>query len=98
MKRKPERTSLNSEGDFYVEKDTCLHCCVPASEVPELIGFDDASGCYFKRQPQTPEELERAVEAVWMSCVEALRYAGEDPAILERLRARGCKPQCDALR
>lgn len=61
------------------------------------MGLDEATGCYFKRQPQTPEEIEHAIEAVWVSCVEALRYAGSDPAILERLRAKGCKSQSDVL-
>lgn len=92
-----ERTPLNAEGDFYVEKDTCITCAAPEHEAPELMSHDEETGCYFKRQPETPEELEHAIEAVWVSCVEALRYAGNDPAILERLRAKGCKSQCDAL-
>lgn len=96
-RRKPERTPLNAEGDFYVEKDTCLICMAPEHEAPELMGYDKGTGCYFKRQPATPEELEHAIEAVWVSCVEALRYAGNDPVILERLRAKGCASQGDAL-
>jgi ferredoxin len=96
-KRTPERTPLNAEGDFYVEKDMCLACMAPESEAPELMGFDQETGCYFERQPQTPEESEHAMEAIRYSCIEALRYAGNDPAILERLRSKGCKSQCDAL-
>lgn len=92
-----ERTPLNAKGDFYVEKDTCLICLAPESEAPELMGYDEETGCYFKRQPRTPEELGHAIEAVWVSCVAALRYAGDDPVILERLRAKGCEAQCDAL-
>ena len=92
-----ERTPLNAEGDFYVEKDTCLTCMAPHLEAPELLGLDEATGCYFRRQPQSPEELEHAIEAVSVSCVEALRYAGDDPEILERLRAKGCKSQSDVL-
>lgn len=96
-KTKFERTLLNAEGDFYVVKDTCLTCTAPHHEAPELMGLDEATGCYFRRQPQTHEELEHAIEAVWVSCVEALRYAGSDPEILERLRAKGCKSQSDVL-
>jgi hypothetical protein len=92
-----ERTPLNAEGDFYVVKDTCLSCTAPHHEAPELLGLDEEIGCYFRRQPQTPEELTHAVEAVWVSCVEALRYSGNDPEILERLRAKGCKSQSDVL-
>jgi hypothetical protein len=69
----------------------------PEHEAPELIGYEEGSGCYFKQQPQTADELDHAIEAVWNSCVEALRYAGHDPVILERLRAKGCKSQSDAL-
>ena len=96
-KTKPERTPLNSEGDFYVMKDTCITCLAPEHEAPELIGLDEATGCYFSRQPRTPEELEHAIEAVHASCVAALRYAGSDTEILERLRAKGEKSQCDML-
>jgi hypothetical protein len=93
----PERTPLNAEGDFYVEKDTCLICMAPEHEAPELMGYDEETGCYFKRQPQTPEELKHAIEAVSVSCVAALRYSGTDAMILERLRAKGCASECDEL-
>jgi hypothetical protein len=92
-----ERTPLNAEGDFYVVKDCCITCMTPHHEAPELMGMDEATGCYFRRQPQTAEEIGHAIEAVRVSCVEALRYAGNDPKILERLRAKGCKSQSDVL-
>jgi hypothetical protein len=92
-----ERTSLNAEGDFYVMKDTCITCMAPHHEAPELMGLDEETGCYFMRQPQTAEEIGHAVEAIRVSCVEALRYSGNDPEVLERLRARGCKSQSDVL-
>ena len=96
-KSRYERTPLNSEGDFYVIKDTCLACMAPESVAPELMGYDRETGCYFKQQPRTPGEVDHAVEAVWVSCVEALHYSGDDPAVLEQLRAKGCKSQSDAL-
>lgn len=92
-----ERTPLNADGDFYVVKDTCISCMAPHHEAPELMGMDEATGCYFRRQPRTAEELEHAVEAIRVSCVEALRYSGSDPEALERLRAKGCKSQSDVL-
>ena len=82
---KHERTPLNAEGDFYVEKDMCLACMAPEYEAPELMGYDEQTGCYFRRQPGKPEELDHAIMAVRASCIAALRYAGNDPKILERL-------------
>jgi hypothetical protein len=54
------------------------------TEVPVTEGY-----------PAAYEEVEHAVEAVRVSCVEALRYSGDDPEILERLRAKGCISQSD---
>ncbi len=76
---------------------TCSTCMAPHQEVPDLMGLDDAIGCYFRWQPQTPEELDHAIEAVSVSCLEVLRYSGNNPAILEGLRAKGCKSQSDVL-
>ena len=44
---KLERTPLNVESAFYVEKDTCFICAAPEAEAPELIGYDEETGCYF---------------------------------------------------
>jgi hypothetical protein len=76
-------------------KDMCVTCTAPHHEAPELMGMDEATGCYFRRQPQTAGEIEHAVEAIRVSCVEALRYSGDDPEVLERLRAKGCISQSD---
>ena len=92
-----ERTPLNAEGDFYVEKDMCLFCMAPEYEAPELMGYEAGVGCYFKRQPSTPEETEHAIEAVRCSCIAALRYGGNDPAILTRLIVCGSAAECDEL-
>jgi hypothetical protein len=51
----------------------------------------------FRKQPDTPEELDRVIAATEVSCVLALRYAGADPEILERLRAKGLADRCDVL-
>jgi hypothetical protein len=91
-----ERTPLNADGDFYVEAGTCLWCMAPDKEAPELMGFEKPEGCFFRRQPKAGEDIDHAINAVRASCVEALRYAGNDPTILERLRDCGCGHLCDA--
>jgi hypothetical protein len=90
-----ERHPLNAEGDFYVENDICLCCDAPIGETPELMECDQDTHCYFKRQPETREEVEHAINAVLVSCVEALRYAGNDPYILERLEKQ--RQSCDSI-
>ncbi len=93
-----ERYPQNAEGDFYVEKDMCLTCIVPEVEAPELMGFDEEAGhCYFKRQPNTSEELEHAIAAVAASEIQGLRYAGNDEYILRHLIELGAVDCCDAL-
>ena len=88
---KQKRYYLNAEGPFYVEDGECLACMMPEYVAPELMGFDEERAhCYFKRQPTTPEELEHAIEAVASSDIEALRYAGEDSYVLERLSSYAC--------
>lgn len=89
-----ERYPENAPGPFYVEKDMCIICRVPESEAPDLMGFyEDPTGggshCYFKKQPETPEEVERAIAAVRISCCGALWYDGDDPEILRRLNEGG---------
>lgn len=86
MMSKRKRTPLNAEGDFYVEKDMCIACMAPEDAAPDLMGYDHDTGCYFKKQPETDEELDQAIEAVEVSCIEALRYCGNNPQIIQRLR------------
>lgn len=89
----------NAIGDFYVERDSCVSCEAPHAEAPDLMGLPGSSardcGCYFRRQPSTPEEVERACDAVMVSCVEAVRYAGNDRNILSKLYQRGAYSSCD---
>ena len=82
----PTPTPLNAPGPFIVEKDMCIACLAPVAEAPDLMAYDDQHGtCFFKRQPQTPKEVEEAVSAVWVSCCSAVQYVGDDPSILRRL-------------
>jgi hypothetical protein len=99
-----ERFPKNVEGPFFVVNGECIACMAPEHEAPDLMGFDqDASHCYFKKQPLTQEELERATRAVWVSCCGAVQYSGDDPAVhrriaelreenLKRMRQRQKKP------
>ena len=58
----------------------------PEAEAPDLMAFDEVHGsCYFRRQPVTPAEIERACRAVEVACCDAVQYEGDDPQILPRL-------------
>jgi hypothetical protein len=93
----PQRVPENAPGDFYVQADLCTQCCLPHGEAPELLNDPKQffKECYFRRQPQTPAEIDRAIAAISVSEMCALRYAGSDPEILGKLRARNLAAQCD---
>jgi ferredoxin len=93
--RKHESYSENASGDFYVEQDMCIACRAPESVAPDLVGFyEDPSGtgreshCYFKKQPETAEEMSRAIKAICISCCGAYRYAGSVPEVKEKTQKR----------
>jgi hypothetical protein len=83
---------LNAPGAFYVEDQMCIVCHAPEQEAPDLMAHDSGKyeHCYFKRQPQTPEETERAILAEFVGCCGAVRYSGRDPAIIARLGKDAC--------
>jgi hypothetical protein len=97
--QQPRRYPLNAQGDFYVEFDRCIACSAPEHEAPELMANDPTapSGyhCYFKRQPHTPEELQRAIMAVAVGCCGAVRYGGSDAVVIGRLAELGVPGACD---
>ena len=88
----------NAPGDFYVE-DMCISCLAPHGQAPDLLGFPDSSpkseGCYFRRQPTTSDEIGQACNAVSVSCIEAVRYAGKDREILLQLYNLSAYSSCD---
>ena len=102
-----ERDPRNAPGPFYVIKDMCITCSLPVETAPEMVRYHMtacegcseglADSCYVSRQPESPEEVERMIEVVAGSCIEAYRYCGTDPEILHRLAEAGCEEQCDAL-
>ena len=96
------RDPRNVPGPFYVQKDCCMLCYLAVDSAPELLAppechYGEWQGCRFKRQPQTSEEIDRAIKAMWVSEIAALRYSGSDPAILKRLCDLGLRSQCDVL-
>jgi hypothetical protein len=85
------RDPKNVPGDFYVECNACILCGAPEAEAPDLIVMYD-DGCYFKKQPVTAEEIDRAINAIAVSCIDAVHYGGADKKILEKIRDKGCRP------
>ena len=79
-------------GDFYVVKGECLACGIPHVVAPDLVGWTDGKGqhCFWKKQPQTKKELDRAIAVLEAQELECHRYAGTDPAILERAPVSCC--------
>jgi hypothetical protein len=96
----PDAHPLNAPGDFYVINFTCIACQAPEQEAPDLMSHQAGPNawdyhCYFKRQPQTPEEIERSIMAVAVACCRTVRYGGDDPRIIERLSALRSLDACD---
>ena len=48
-----------------------------------------------KRQPCSPYEIDKTVEAMWSSEADCIRYRGDDAALLERLARAGMSDQAD---
>lgn len=99
MKSKPFR--LNAARDFYVEDEMCIACAAPEHEAPDLMAHEEGGKisyqCYFRRQPTTLAEQGQAIRAVWASCCGAVRYKGNDPGILKRLKELGSQDACDNI-
>jgi hypothetical protein len=83
-------------GDFYVEETCCMSCGVPQAVAPDLVGWtnENLQQCYWVKQPQTANELDRAIQIIHAQEIGCHRYSGSDPAILRRLPAA----QCDQIR
>ena len=87
----------SQSGDFYVQQTCCMSCGVPQAIAPELVGWRDPkeqTDCYWIRQPQNSDELERAIQILDQQELGCHRYSGKDPEILRRLPAT----ECDFLR
>lgn len=82
----------SAPGDFYVEEGQCLARGVPHTLAPDLVGWTDEKlrHCFWKKQPETPAELERAIEVLEAQELGCHRYAGTDQAILKRISPTDC--------
>ena len=97
LRAEPENTTPdlnNVPGDFYVQCNSCIHCGAPEAEAPDLMEMT-GTGCYFKKQPETEEEIERAINALAVSCISAVRYRGTDKNILNKIANLGYQSECD---
>jgi len=82
----------SAPGDFYVERGQCIACGVPHVVAPDLIGWTDEKlqHCFWKKQPETPAELGRAIAVLESQELDCHRYAGTDPVILSRVPSACC--------
>ena len=89
----------NAPGDFYVVDGCCTMCEVPFLEARELFGVvNDPKGythCHVKRQPETPAELDRMVNAIRCAEFKCIRYRGADRLVELRLIGAGEGEICD---
>ena len=69
-----------------------MRCCLVHEAAPELLNdpAQEFRQCYFRRQPQTREEIDHAINAIRVSEIAALRYGGTDQAIIRRLGGECC--------
>ena len=79
-------------GDFYVVNHECTSCGAPHEVARDLIGWSNAEmeHCVWKKQPETPEELQQAFAAFDACCLGCYRYSGKDPAIMNRIGLDYC--------
>jgi len=79
-------------GDFYVQASCCTSCGVPQAVAPDLVGWTNEAypQCYWIKQPQTSDELDRAIKLIHSQELGCHRYSGADPAILRRLPVEDC--------
>lgn len=89
--------NFNDTSGFYVVYGSCTACSAPQSVAPDLIDHseEEYGHCYFKKQPENDDEIERAIQAVSVSCISGLRYGGKVEKILKRLYEMGEAAQCD---
>ena len=82
----------SAHGDFYVEATCCTACGVPQVAAPDLVGWTDSelSQCYWKKQPETTEELEHAFAVFDAQELGCHRYAGHDAKIQARIGRENC--------
>lgn len=87
----------DESGPFYVVDGCCMTCGMPELIAPELFKLGD-DHCYVLRQPETPDEYDKATHAMWSAEVDCIRYRGNDGAFLRRLGENGMAELADDAR
>jgi hypothetical protein len=82
----------SASGDFYLQDGCCTSCGVPQAIAPELVGWKDenSGGCYWIKQPETLDEMDRAIRILHTQELGCHRYSGKEPAILYKLPPEDC--------
>jgi hypothetical protein len=88
---------LNAPGDFYVEDGCCTSCALPFTEAPGHFKYDESDHCYVCKQPSSATDEDNMINAVSVSEVGCIRYAGSDLEILRKLVSVNAREQCDSL-
>ena len=77
MADKNHKLPENAPGTWYVD-DTCTPCRVCLDEAPGLLKYnDDETYVYFFKQPESPEEMEAAQNAMAVCPTLAIGDDGE---------------------
>lgn len=79
---------------FYIEAGCCLLCGVPEAIAPELFRTGHEH-CHFLRQPCSPAEIDKTIEAMRSSEVDCIRYGGSDGSLLKRIGEAGLASLAD---
>ena len=80
------RVPQNARGKFYVD-DTCIYCDLCVEIVPAVYAeHNDRGWAYVLRQPQTPEEIRLAMEAVDSCPTESIGADGNQHHRLPGIR------------
>ncbi len=75
-----DRLPQNVPGRYYVDAQ-CIDCDLCRETAPAIFGRqDDAGYSFVQRQPQTPEEIALAEEAIQGCPVEAIGHDGDEAA------------------
>jgi hypothetical protein len=93
MDSKENSEPVSAQGDFYVEAGCCAACGVPEAVAPDLIGRTDDRyyfHCYWKKQPETADELQRAFAIFDGQELGCHRYRGHDQEIQLRVGYENC--------
>ncbi len=88
----PKSHAQSATGEFYVQAQCCTSCGVPQAVAPDLVGWTKETHpqCYWIKQPQTSDELDRAIKIIHSQELGCHRYSGTDQAIHRRLPAEDC--------